>query len=425
MPACFRVSARATLIALLVWACSATAVQAQESDSIWVDGRLIEPEAEEAALWRRSDGIERWLMEDSGMLYEDSEFEEYLTGIARELMQVSIGTTEPPIRVRVLLSPELNAFALANGALFLHTGIIARMDNEAQLAILIGHELTHYLYRHQYREMRAGRRRALFGTIFGAVLGAALGGAEYGQLGAQLGGQSGEILAMASVNGYSRNREREADEMGLQAAVALGYDPNEGAGLFEHLLQDIDSRETEGRYFFATHPRVTERLESMEELASAEDQTRPEEAVINEAIFRQKTLDLLLDNAVLDLQRGYESIALAAINRHLDVKSESARGYFLLGEYLRHDGRITGNYVNAIANYRRALALDPGLAEAYLELGLLGRILGDAELSRENFEQYLQLRPDAVDRGIVEAYLEEYVPETSASTSGRAEGIDQ
>ena len=393
--------------ALVAAVCLAATAGAQRSDSIWSDGRLIEPEPDEAILWRESDSVERWLVEQSEMLHEDRELEDYLTGIARDLMRESIGTAEPRVRVRVLKNPELNAFALANGALFLHTGILARMDNEAQLAILIGHELTHYLYRHQYREMRAQRRRMILGAIFGGLLGAAVGGADFGQLGAQLGGQAGQIFAIASVSGYSRNREREADEVGLRAAAALGYDPREGLVLFDHLRREIESLGLSENFFFATHPRVVERIESFQSLIDG-GLIVPAEIVVREDAFLRQIIDVLLENAELDLGIGHEETARTAIERHLQLEPESARGYFLMGEYHRHVGRVGRDYDEAIANYELALGHDPEFAGAYLELGLLGRVIGDDMLSRNSFRHYLELRPAAIDRGVVESYLEEF-----------------
>ena len=276
---------------------------------------MIELEGDERLLWMQSDALERWLVEKSDLLYDDPKLEAYLTDIAKELLGQILGTTEPNIRVHVLRSPELNAYALPNGALFLHTGILARMDNEAQLAVLIGHELAHFTHRHQHAQMHAERRRMLFGTIFGSLLGAALGGGEYAQLGAQLGGQSGQIFAMASVTGYSRNREREADEIGLKAAASLGYDPREGIALFEHLRDEIEAYDLHEKYFFSTHPRIVERIESFNELMTSGELKTAIEPRVGADAFSMQIVDLLLDNAELDLAAGREESAHVAIDR--------------------------------------------------------------------------------------------------------------
>lgn len=366
---------------------------------------MIELEGDERLLWMQSDALERWLVEKSDLLYDDPKLEAYLTDIAKELLGQILGTTEPNIRVHVLRSPELNAYALPNGALFLHTGILARMDNEAQLAVLIGHELAHFTHRHQHAQMHAERRRMLFGTIFGSLLGAALGGGEYAQLGAQLGGQSGQIFAMASVTGYSRNREREADEIGLKAAASLGYDPREGIALFEHLRDEIEAYDLHEKYFFSTHPRIVERIESFNELMTSGELKTAIEPRVGADAFSMQIVDLLLDNAELDLAAGREESAHVAIDRHIELEPDDARGYLLKGEYLRHVGRAGRDYGEAIASYERAIQQDVGYADAYLALGLIGRVAGDADLSRGAFERYAELRPNAIDRPIVESYL--------------------
>ena len=121
--------------------------------------------------------------------------------------------------------------------------------------------------------------------------------------------------------------------------------------------------------------------------------------------FSMQIVDLLLDNAELDLAAGREESAHVAIDRHIELEPDDARGYLLKGEYLRHVGRAGRDYGEAIASYERAIQQDVGYADAYLALGLIGRVAGDADLSRGAFERYAELRPNAIDRPIVESYL--------------------
>jgi len=92
---------------------------------------------DEKMLWRRVQK-EQETINGSGLLYQDVELENYLNRIAKKLQKY---TDSPDIyfQIKVLKDPNLNAFAFPNGVIYVHTGILARMDNEAQLAALLAH----------------------------------------------------------------------------------------------------------------------------------------------------------------------------------------------------------------------------------------------------------------------------------------------
>ena len=95
------------------------------------------PERDERSLWAEADAFDR-LLERNGLVYETPAIEAYLEGVAKALLPARPPGAPQP-RIRVLREPSRNAFALPNGSVYLHTGILARIDNEAQLAALLGH----------------------------------------------------------------------------------------------------------------------------------------------------------------------------------------------------------------------------------------------------------------------------------------------
>jgi len=96
---------------------------------------------EEQMLWRRAQE-EQDTINGSGMLYQDAEIENYLNQIAENLQTNSIWP-DISFQIKVVKDTNLNAFAFPNGVIYIHTGILARMDNEAQLAALLAHEMVH------------------------------------------------------------------------------------------------------------------------------------------------------------------------------------------------------------------------------------------------------------------------------------------
>ena len=189
---------------------------------------------EEQMLWRRVQE-EQDTINGSGVLYQDADIENYLNQIAKKLHTNSI-SPDISFQIKVVKDPNLNAFAFPNGVIYIHTGILARMDNEAQLAALLAHEMVHCTHRHSLRALRSikGRTQAKTATVRKL---------------AQLLGITGSI---ASISGYTRELEIEADRVGLDLAVKANYDPREVLKLFELLKQEIEIEGIETLFF--RHP---------------------------------------------------------------------------------------------------------------------------------------------------------------------------
>ena len=101
---------------------------------------------DESRLWDRS-ADERKRLERSGLLHEDEDLALYVTEVALRV-QPQNTRTPLPLSVKILRDPRINAFALPDGTIYLHTGMLARMENEAQLATVLGHEMAHVFRRH-------------------------------------------------------------------------------------------------------------------------------------------------------------------------------------------------------------------------------------------------------------------------------------
>ncbi len=130
----------------------------------------------------------------------------------------------------MLDSPVVNAFALPGGYVYVTRGLMALVNDEAELAGVIGHEIGHVAARHS-----AQRQTAALGTsVLGAVLGAVVGSSAVNQV-VGLGGQG--FLAS-----YSRDQEYEADMLGVRYLANAGYDPYAAAD-FLHSMNAQDQLE--------------------------------------------------------------------------------------------------------------------------------------------------------------------------------------
>lgn len=345
-------------------------------------------EDSEKRLWVRAEE-EIMILNRSGLLYGDDELDAYVNSVARKLLAQS-GYQNRRFRIQVIKDPLLNAFAYPNGAIYVHTGLLAAMENEAQLAALLGHELVHFLNRHVARDFSNLKVR----NIRRAPLSAALG--DFGEA-------LGVISSRVSANGYSRELETEADGEGLRMAVKAGYDPREAGRYFEHLSLMIREEKIKVPLVYHDHPKIQQRIMNYEDLLAGEFKGVRGD-VLQEA-FQGRTMRLLLDNAELDLKRGSFLRAERNIGRYLTRKPDDARAHFLLGEAYQQD-TVQGTE-QAKREYQRALALDPAFPDAERALGMMLYKAGDKLSAKPHFERYLSIAAAAKDREFVELYLQE------------------
>ena len=391
------------LLALAVPCCAGEAVS-----PLGRDAAGFRSSVDEQQLWEQTRRLERRI-EQSGAIHEEPRLDAYLGGVAERLVGEHLSGTGLSARIRVLEEPYLNAFALPHGVVFVNTGLLARMENEAQLAALLGHELTHFTHRHSLRQMRKARAQRVWANVLGGLTAAVASTAGSAQAAAELGGLAANVYGLAAVTGYSRELEAEADAEGFRLAANANYDYREGQRLFEHLSEEQDEAGVKEPYFFGSHPRLAERIASWRSASTARDAEGPPAGRLRrgEADYLAAIRDVMLVNAELDLELGRVHLAAATVERYLERWPESARGHVLRAGVLRRglDGGTT--VAEVIAEYEAAALLDPSLPDPHRELGLVYRARGDRERASAAFARYLELQPEAVDRAIVEAYLAE------------------
>jgi predicted Zn-dependent protease len=349
---------------------------------------------DEQMLWRRAQE-EQNAINGSGVLYPDAELENYLNLIVKKLQ---VNSTSPDIsfQIKVVKDPNLNAFAFPNGVIYVHTGILARMDNEAQLAALLAHEMIHCTHRHTLRVLRSIKDRpayfdAVRKTLAKMVMTRGL---------AQFLGITG---SMAAISGYTRELETEADRVGLDLMVKANYDPREALKLFEHLRQEIEIEGFEEPYFFGTHPNVHQRIENVNNWLVAKYRGKGT-GLKNTKTFQSRISRLILDNARLDLRQGRFYIAQRTVKKYLTTKPEDARAYYLLGEIFRQRDRQNDTSA-ALKNFEKAISLNPSFAEPHKAMGLIHYKDGEKRLAKKHFDACLLLSPDTADKAYIQGYL--------------------
>ena len=196
-------------------------------------------------------------VEQSVKLVQDPVVNEYVNRIGQNLVRNS--DAQVPFTIKVIDSDEVNAFALPGGFFYVNSGLILAADEEAELAGVMAHEISHVCARHGMRQMTRANW-AQIGTIPLIFVGGGLG---YGIYEA-----SGLALPLTFMK-FQRSFEAEADYLGLQYMYKTGYDPQAFISFFEKLQAKEKKKPGTLAKAFASHPQTPDRIEaSQREIAT-------------------------------------------------------------------------------------------------------------------------------------------------------------
>ncbi len=365
-------------------------VTAQSSGEkhVWADGR----DEEEALI-------------ESGFVINAPEVEAYLRGVIARLVEAE-GLNPESFAVKVIRDTSLNAFALPHGIVFIHSGLLARMTNEAQLAAILGHEITHVTHHHGYRGVKDHRTKGTMLAIVNVGSGAA---GNYGSLVQIL----GDLGATAAVSGYSRTLEREADKVGWQRMLDAGYNLDAAPDVFRILMADIEQNERTESFFFGTHPKLLEREENFLRMNRRNKLAVGEE--LGEDRFSEGILPILGINGELEMKAGHWTAARDQLWRYRVGNPSDAKARWLIAETERRAG-ADGDIDEARDLLIESIALDPEFAPAHRTLGLIYYKEENWESAALHLGLFLDLDTAAHDRAYLQAYLEKCKTELAPNT---------
>jgi len=196
-------------------------------------------------------------------VYEDPALQGYVREVGERLAARS-HRAHLQYHFTVLDSPEVNAFALPGGYVYITRGILAHLNSEAELAAVLGHEIGHITARHavrQYSAAIAGNLGIAVGTIF------------VPELGSRAAQTLVNVIGGALLSGYGREHELEADHLGAEYLARSGYEPKamidvigllKNQELFEKELAAKENRAPRVYHgVFATHPSADQRLQEI------------------------------------------------------------------------------------------------------------------------------------------------------------------
>jgi predicted Zn-dependent protease len=380
--------------------------------------------------------------ESKGLLFRDSALEAHLEEVARPL----IDRTGTPERVQwkfhILRDPSVNAFALPNGSIYLHTGILALVQNDAQLAGVLAHEMTHVTNRHSFEQYHSYRKKMVAVQLL-SIAGTWTPGAAWGTA-IRVASQASGFALVLSVIGYSRALEREADVAAVDRISAAGYDASEVAKTFERFDEKLEVEPV--TFFYRDHPKLQDRKKYTAELAAGKPRSTRSPSEADYLAIAQKAIQY---NIQLDVDSRRFRTAVARGQRLVAFHPEDPQNDFLLAEAWRALGARTpqpdpaersgsgksdarrrsfkataeeeeqellsrpdgpavreANFKKAEEFYRKAQALDASFAAPWRGLGLLYEAQGKPSESLAAYRQYLQLVPNGNDKLRIQRRIE-------------------
>lgn len=214
------------------------------------------PQDEEIAIGR--DVAARLL--GAAPLVDDARLQRYVNRVGRWLASQS-ERPDLPWQFGVLEAPQVNAFAVPGGTIFITRGLLQRMNSEAELAGVLAHEISHVLKKHHLKAIQKGALASLSGQVASAAFN-------------DMNAEAKQKLVALGTEMYSRGLDKgdelEADRLGVVIATRGGYDPY-GLPAVLQTLQAINAADSAVALMFKTHPAPGERLDALEGGMSALD----------------------------------------------------------------------------------------------------------------------------------------------------------
>ena len=371
--------AAAITFALVLSGCSVNPVTGEKQLSLIGESQELAMGAEQYEPTQQTQG---------GRFYVDPELTLYVSEVGQKLAKVS-DRPNLPYEFVVLNSSVPNAWALPGGKIAINRGLLTELEDEAQLASVLGHEIVHAAASHSVQRMQQG----MLISAGVAGLGFALSDNEWAGLimgGAALGGQ----LALAQ---YSQGDELESDHYGILYMKKAGYDPQAAVELQELFLKLSQGRKSsfvDG--LFATHPPSAKRVQENRELV----QKIGAGGYRGKDVYERKMAKLrslqpaydAYDKAMEFASKDEMKAALEKVNEAIRLLPREAMFFALRGRIYQ----AQKDPEKADADFQKAVELYPEMFEYRLYNGLNALRLNNLDKARENLTKANETVPTSI-----------------------------
>ena len=322
-----------------------------------------------------------------GVLNLYPELSAYVSRVGMSLARVS-ERPELPYEFVVLDNSVPNAWALPGGKIAVNRGLLYELDDEAQLAAVLGHEIVHAAARHGAKQQEKGTLL----NIGLAVLGVATAGTGFQDLAMQ-GAQMGGALVQTR---YGREAELESDRFGMQYMARAGYDPQGAVALQQRFVQLSDGKQPAGfGALFASHPPSQERVDTNRrtaaKLGAGGRDGRADFQRATAQLKRDRPAFQAYEKGVVAMNQSKHADALRHAREAIRLQERAAQFHELAGAaHARLD-----QPAEAIRSLNRAVALNQRYYRPYLLRGSLHLKRGNLDVAKEDLTVANKLLPTA------------------------------
>jgi len=320
--------------------------------------------------------------QQGGRYVVDPELTVYVNSVGQKLARVS-DRANLPYEFVVLNNSVPNAWALPGGKIAVNRGLLVMLEDESQLAAVLGHEIVHAAARHSARQMT----RATLQNVGLMAAGVAAQKSDYGQW--MLAGAG--VGASAYQAHYGRDQELEADKYGVQYMVRAGYDPQGAVELQEKFVALSKGQQSSFmESLFASHPPSEERVKRNRELAAenANKGSRNKTAYQNaiKQLVRDKEAYQLHEQALQAAQNNDFNQASSLIDKAIQKQPNEALFHITKGQLKMAAKEDSA----ALQAFQQAAKLNPEYYLGYLGVGLLEKKAGKNSAATDALKKSMQ-----------------------------------
>jgi predicted Zn-dependent protease len=337
----------------------------------------------------------------------DPELQAYVDKVGRSLVPKWVDPQQTRFTFTLVSDPTLNAFALPDGTVVIHSGLVAVLENEAQLATVLGHEITHVTHHHGYRGYKDQQSKQKWMGLGSLVAGVVVGTQTNSSLAGLVTGTGSQLALQAAVNGHGRKQEDEADEVGLYYMVEAGYDYMEAPEVWHVFSKYVKDQNSVNNWFFSDHSTHEARIKNLTRAINADYRAqvprknlRTGEAEYQHAVARLASQNAMANYGNKEYAQAARGLASAVARNPQDAVSQ-----YNLGRVLWAQGGVQ-NAQPALEAFVAAVQADPTMAEPWRDIGVVFYELRDVNRAAKAFDKYLELKPDAPEAPQIRAFLD-------------------
>jgi predicted Zn-dependent protease len=342
-----------------------------------------------------------WGGEGGGGEYKDEQLKQYLHQVVKKIHDAS-HRSNLPFTFVIQNTSVPNAWAIP-GHVAITRGLLAGLDNEAEFAFVMGHEIGHISARHSASQMSWG----MVTQLGLGLAGLAVTGTDYGPALLGLGSVGASLMLLK----YSRDDELVADRLGVEYMTKLGYNPRYAVTAHQNLQRISNEylkslgQQTQERSFFeellSTHPRTAIRIEEIQEMINQQPPAPSQVDRTNKSYFQSMTTNLrnankvyveYYDKAARALQKKNVAEANNLLGKAISADRNQASFYSLEGFVLLQ----AKNYADAERYFQGSLTLDKNYQPGLRGLGMLNYAKNNYGESIRYLQQSAKLFPQDI-----------------------------